>query len=717
MPTDRDLIHQTLKGNPRAFDTLVQKYQPVIYAQARLLVQNPQDAEDLTQEVFIKAYQNLPQLHDTSRFAGWLSQIVKNACVTWIHQQKGASKSYQRDGDSILNLSSTEATPEQFLIKKELNQTILKAIDSLPATDAAIAHDFYIDHLSYDEISEKRELSHRAIASRLHRAKQRIAKKVKRSLSAFGIFWKHWGTPILRGVKIMSTVSRSWFISITIHLCLAGVIGVYLVTQSQSFKDLMGVEIFQPANPPPKPQVRKPVIKPVQKPEVPIKNTVVVEPAKVQQRTTNTVVVRTATVQSQTVSVFSNQALKLNAPINPNVPKVVAPHAPVPQVVTHTDALVSDAPDALAWSSPVVTGTGKNGGRMSHGIEDSGRGISGGTVQVRITDVFKLPPGLAMVKEVGAVRDALNGVVDGILLGNLEVPPLPHGEPGGRVVGKGRDIRGVFRFTRLRHSLSDWWADASSLNAFAKWLNEKTQIRTDMNVEGGALKLTDANVMKSPMLIMTGHDPSLAQVKAIKHLDPGRMLRSQFSQSEAISLRRYLVEKEGFLIFDDCGFHAAAQSMTRLFLTNMRHIMPEYHVGRIPNSHEIYHNFYQMGGPPTGADIYHHVRLKTIASFGRGSRLLRVTPPRNFLEGIFIGDKLSVLIIRRDYMCAMEAVSLPSRPTHYSPGVYRFMTNVAIYALTHGKISDYSGYVPEDRLEQQGIPTRAPQAASIGAVE
>jgi RNA polymerase sigma-70 factor (ECF subfamily) len=165
MPTDRNLIHQTLKGNPRSFDTLVQKYQPVVYARARLIVRNPQDAEDLTQEVFIKAYQNLPKLRDASRFAGWLSRIVKNVCVTWIHQQKEISKSCPMDGAPILSLPSAEVTPEQFLMKKELNQTILKAINSLPAVDGAVAHDFYIDHLSYDEISEKRGLSHRAIAS------------------------------------------------------------------------------------------------------------------------------------------------------------------------------------------------------------------------------------------------------------------------------------------------------------------------------------------------------------------------------------------------------------------------------------------------------------------------------------------------------------------------------------------------------------------------
>ena len=95
----------------------------------------------------------------------------------------------------------------------------------------------------------------------------------------------------------MSTVSRSWFISLAIHLCLAAIIGGYLITQSQPFKDLMGMEILQPANLPPKPQVRRPVLKPVQKPEVSIKNTVVVEPATTQPRTTNAVTVRTATVQ------------------------------------------------------------------------------------------------------------------------------------------------------------------------------------------------------------------------------------------------------------------------------------------------------------------------------------------------------------------------------------------------------------------------------------
>ena len=69
---------------------------------------------------------------------------------------------------------------------------------------------------------------------------------------------------------------------------------------------------------------------------------------------------------------------------------------------------------------------------------------------------------------------------------------------------------------------------------------------------------------------------------------------------------------------------------------------------------------------------------------------------RNSLEGITVGDHLGALICRRDYMCAMESVSLPTRAVNYSPDVYRFCTNVIVYALTHGGISDYSGYVRED---------------------
>ena len=476
--------------------------------------------------------------------------------------------------------------------------------------------------------------------------------------------------------------------SLVLHVVIALLVGFYLLTQTEQFKDLMGIEILH-SDEPQKPKVGKFVVKPTIRPTVQTQNTVV-EKVQVPPRVTK-LFFHKPNFHPQTVIRFSSQTVKVKPPTAPNIPKIVPPQLAVLTDVIYGDLLVSDAPDGLAFSAPVVT-------VPSARMRTVFRGIAG---HLKVT--LEHPPGLSMVENVGAVRDALGDVVENITLSSYVVPPLPRGEPGGRVIGKGKDIRGILRFARVRHDLSDWWADASALNALTQWLNERTKIKTDMSVEGGAVKLNDANLFKTPLAFMTGHDPALVRSRKIfgwKH-GTGR-IDGRLSESEAAGMRRYLVERGGFLVFDDCGVNAPAQAMVRLFLSQMRYVMPEYHVDRISNNHEIYNNFYAMGGPPVGYDI-----------FWWGTR----PPKRNFLEGISVGEKLSVIVVRRDYMCAMETVSYPTRSVHYSPGVYRFMTNVVVYALTHGSISDYSGYVPESALTEKELPTRPPAAAKVGDFE
>ena len=476
--------------------------------------------------------------------------------------------------------------------------------------------------------------------------------------------------------------------SLVLHLIIAFVAGIYLVTQTERFKDLMGIEVLQPEEPP-KPMIGRSLVKPAVKPTVPTRK-IVIEQIQVPPRL-DTVFLREPTFRSQKVLGFSYQTVRVKPPIDPNRLKVVTPNRAVPTDVIHADLLVSDAPDALAFSAPVIT-------VPSARTKDVVRGIAG-----HLKATLEHPPGLSMVENVGAARDALGDVVENITLSSYVVPPLPKGEPGGRVIGKGRDIHGVFRFARVRHELSDWWADASALNALTQWLNERTKIKTDMNVEGGAVKLNDANLFKTPLAFMTGHDPGLVRSRNMYGWKYGTgRIDGRLSESEAAGMRRYLIEKGGFLVFDDCGVNAPMQAMVRLFLSQMRYVMPEYQVERISNNHEIYNNFYGMGGPPVGFDI-----------FWWGTR----PPKRNYLEGISVGEKLSVIVVRRDYMCAMETVSYPTRSVHYSPGVYRFMTNVVVYALTHGSISDYSGYVPEDLLREKELPTRPPAAAQVSSFE
>lgn len=373
-----------------------------------------------------------------------------------------------------------------------------------------------------------------------------------------------------------------------------------------------------------------------------------------------------------------------------HLPKTSVPTLDAPPATM----VLPDAPDALEFSTPVMPVPNRHiGSPVKRGSEGADR----------LKPAIGRPAGFSMLEHVGAVQDALANVVEQVSLGNEEVPSLPPGVPGGRVVGRGKDIRGVFRFSRVRHCLSDWWTDPSSLNDLAAWLNHRTKIKTDLNVAGGSLKLTDADLMKSPLIVMTGHDP--AMLRAYNLMGPqygGGKLDNKLPETEIIALRKYLVEKGGFLFFDDCGVNAPAQAMVRLFLAQMRRVMPEHHIERIPNNHEIYNNFYALGGPPMGFNVYWW-----------GAH----PPNQPYLEGISVGGKLSVLISRRDYLCAMRSVSLPGFGVQYSPGVYRFMTNVVVYSLTNGGISDYSGYVPEPRFRDRPLPRRAPQVARIRAIE
>ena len=378
--------------------------------------------------------------------------------------------------------------------------------------------------------------------------------------------------------------SGAFMTSLVLHAVIAFLAGLYLLTQTEQFKDLIGIDVLHPKEPP-KPKAGRTVTKPLIKPIAPSQHTVVGE-VQPQPRVT-TVLIRESVFQPQTVLGFSYQTVKVNPPTDPNAPKVATPDPTVLIEGIHADLLVSDAPDALAFSAPVVTMPPTRTRKVVRGIA--------GQLQVALEH----PPGLAMVENVGAARDALGDVVENITLSKYTVPPLPKGEPGGRVIGKGRDIRGVFRFARIRHDLSDWWADASALNALTLWLNERTKIKTDMNVEGGALKLYDANLFKTPLAFMTGHDPSFVRARKLYGWQYGTgKIDGSLTESEAAGLRRYLVEKGGLLVFDDCGVNAPAQAMVRLFLSQMRYVMPEYQAERISNNHEVYNNFYRMGGPP-----------------------------------------------------------------------------------------------------------------------
>ena len=183
----------------------------------------------------------------------------------------------------------------------------------------------------------------------------------------------------------------AFMIALMFHAAIVFVAGIYLVTQTERVKDLIDVEVFRPKVPP-KPIVGRPVVKSVIKP-VATRN-IEIGYVQVQPRVVS-VTVQKSDFQQVRVIRFSEQPIKVEAPIDPNIPRVVTLSSAVPTGKTHIDLPVSDSPNALAFSSPVVPVSATRPKRVF-------RGIAG-----RLTITFERPLGLSMVENVGAARDAL----------------------------------------------------------------------------------------------------------------------------------------------------------------------------------------------------------------------------------------------------------------------------------------------------------------------
>ena len=269
------------------------------------------------------------------------------------------------------------------------------------------------------------------------------------------------------------------------------------------------------------------------------------------------------------------------------------------------------------------------------------------------------------------------GLGDGFDTDLKELVQLPKGQLGGILAGSGSEIRGHIRLIRLKHSLSDWWQDPTAIPALIKWLEAYTSIRADMDFQGGALPLTDPQIMDAPLIIMTGHDKDITVGRGLAKDGP---LQTGFTPQERAALRKYIVEKGGMLFFDDCGFNGL---FAHIVADELKTIFPEYPLEIIPHDHELYTLYYQLPKPPTGGDVF----------WGNENNAHPTQFP--YQKGITIDNRLAVVYNRKDYMCAMETAEIESRTMlrlRRSTDVYRFMSNLLIYALKYGGNTDRTAY-------------------------
>ena len=173
-----ELITRTQNGDPEAFNPLVRKYQQQIYNLIYRRVRNHEAAEDICQEVFLKAWRALPDFKGKSVFYSWLHQIAVNCSIDFIRKQKReivfAYEALTANPDDTIQTPQTHASPHEMLEQEELGHIIRKAVVQLPTGQQRVFNLRYREELSIREIASHLNKSEGTVKSHLYHAHRKL---------------------------------------------------------------------------------------------------------------------------------------------------------------------------------------------------------------------------------------------------------------------------------------------------------------------------------------------------------------------------------------------------------------------------------------------------------------------------------------------------------------------------------------------------------------
>ncbi len=162
---DPDIIRQVLSGQQHAYAVLVERYQHFVFTIALRHVKDREEAEDMAQETFIKAYRSLADFKGDSKFSTWLYVICNNTCMSHTRKRKGDVVSLEEHHHAIADTSKDHRSQKA---------VIQKSLDHLPETDAQIITLFYLAEQSLEETAQILGLSLSNVKVRLFRARQKL---------------------------------------------------------------------------------------------------------------------------------------------------------------------------------------------------------------------------------------------------------------------------------------------------------------------------------------------------------------------------------------------------------------------------------------------------------------------------------------------------------------------------------------------------------------
>jgi RNA polymerase sigma-70 factor (ECF subfamily) len=180
------IVAQARLGDPKAFSELLRRYDRKIFRLALHITQNREDAEDVLQEAFLKAYEHLDQFQGQSKFYTWIVRIAVNQALMKLRKRKSdrsvsLDETIDTGEDNIgREIAAWDENPEQQYSREELNGILSSAVDGLAPIYRAVFVLRDIDDLSTEETAEALDLSVPAVKSRLLRARLQLRDKLSR---------------------------------------------------------------------------------------------------------------------------------------------------------------------------------------------------------------------------------------------------------------------------------------------------------------------------------------------------------------------------------------------------------------------------------------------------------------------------------------------------------------------------------------------------------
>lgn len=176
-PDDEVLIRRFKKGDQKAFEALVKKYFGKVFQLSFSMTRNRTEAEDLTQDIFIKVYSGLKGFHFKSQFSTWLYRIASNHIKDHF---RSSSRTNQISYDEEILTFSTDKqeSPDEGILQDERRKLVTKALLQLPPKHQIILTLRDIQGFSYEEIGKLLKISPGTVDSRIHRARKMLREKL-----------------------------------------------------------------------------------------------------------------------------------------------------------------------------------------------------------------------------------------------------------------------------------------------------------------------------------------------------------------------------------------------------------------------------------------------------------------------------------------------------------------------------------------------------------